>query len=660
MKKNILIFSTIVILLTIFMGYTFASPLDNNVKVTPDTDLTYYLKVKYDGVDISGNLSSDASVAEVYSDTMYISDKLPDGLIFDGFVESDDGTIGAFERNNPSIPCLGKVVDDTNDDGVWSNNNTEYTYHGLHYNKTTNTVSFKVKNLKAGCQLNVGIKTKTPLKVDDPDTNYKETRRDFYNFASLREKTVTTVSNLVHAFMGVESSNLYNVSYEYTGIVPDSAIVPITTSYMENTSVSTYNISAIGYTFNGWTSDDVTIQNGKFTMPNHDVVIKGSFTENSKYQVSYNISGTIPDGYVVPASAYYYNLEDVTVDSLKVGDIIGNYKFNGWVSSDVDLTDEFVMPNKNVTITGSFSNITHKVSYKFSGNIKPDNSDELLPSDAYYEKGANVVLPTVNNVPGYVFLGWNMDDFVMDEEDVTVYGQWKRLNGTFEPTITKTVINPKPYYHPGDVINYKITVTNTANYAISNVMVKEDLPNAYFQDGNGYTHTLNMATISNLNSNSSIDLYSTYVVSSSDTNTINNATSIVGASALNYYELANQVSEDMIVDVQSKVTICTNVDGTDVGNKFLVNISNNNFQTSINMSKNSCLNVYLTPGTYNINEIIPQEYNIKQITGLNSNGASLQVVQGQGYNVTFVNEFRQKGFMHAFGRTTQKIDQGGN
>ena len=660
MKKNILIFSTIVILLTIFMGYTFASPLDNNVKVTPDTDLTYYLKVKYDGVDISGNLSSDASVAEVYSDTMYISDKLPDGLIFDGFVESDDGTIGAYERNNPSIPCLGKVIDDTNDDGVWSNNNTEYTYHGLHYNKTTNTVSFKVKNLKAGCQLNVGIKTKTPLKVDNPDTNYKETRRDFYNFASLREKTVTTVSNLVHAFMGVESSNLYNVSYEYTGTVPDSAIVPITTSYMENTSVSTYNISAIGYTFNGWTSDDVTIQNGKFTMPNHDVVIKGSFTENSKYQVSYNISGTIPDGYVVPASAYYYNLEDVTVDSLKVGDIIGNYKFNGWVSSDVDLTDEFVMPNKNVTITGSFSNITHKVSYKFSGNIKPDNSDELLPSDAYYEKGANVVLPTVNNVPGYVFLGWNMDDFVMDEEDVTVYGQWKRLNGTFEPTITKTVINPKPYYHPGDIINYKITVTNTANYAISNVMVKEDLPNAYFQDGNGYTHTLNMATISNLNSNSSIDLYSTYVVSSSDTNTINNATSIVGASALNYYELANQVSEDMIVDVQSKVTICTNVDGTDVGNKFLVNISNNNFQTSINMSKNSCLNVYLTPGTYNINEIIPQEYNIKQITGLNSNGASLQVVQGQEYNVTFVNEFRQKGFMHAFGRTTQKIDQGGN
>ena len=622
MKKRILIFCTIVILLTIFMGYTFASPINNNVKVTPDTDLTYYLKIKYDGIDVSGNLSSDASRVDVYSDTMYITDKLPDGLVFDGFVESSNGTIGAFERDNPSIPCLGKVIDDTNDNGVWNNNNTEYTYHGLHYNKSTNTVSFKVENLKAGCQLNVGIKTKTPYKIDDSSTNNKETRRDFYNFASLREKTVSTVSNLVHTFMGLDDASLYSVTYEYTGDVPDSAIVPITTSYMENTVVSTYNnINPIGYTFNGWTSSDVTIQNGKFTMPNHDIVLTGSFTENSKYQVSYNITGTIPDGYVVPVSASYYNLEDVKVDTLKAGDIVGNYKFTG---------------------------------------NKPDNSDSLLPSDAYYEKGTNVIIPSVNNVSGYVFLGWNKDNFTMNDEDVIIYGQWKRLNGTFEPTITKTILNSKPYYHPGDVINYKITVTNTANYTISNIMLKEGLDNGYYIDGQGYTHDGNVATISSLNANESIDVYSSYIVQNTDNNTLSNPTSIVGASADNYYELASVDSDDLIVDLKSKVTICTNVEGNDVGNTFLVSISNNDYNTSLNMKKNTCLNVYLDPGTYSIKEINPQEYNIKEINGLTSNGGNLQVVQGYDYNIEFVNEFVKKGFLHAFGRTTQKIDQGGN
>ena len=659
--KKILIFSMIVILLTIFMGYTFASPINNNVKVTPDTNLTYYLNIKYDGVDVSGNLSSDTSRIDVYSDTMYITDKLPDGLIFDGFEMSSDGTIGAFERDNPSIPCLGKVIDDTNLDGVWNNDNTEYTYHGLHYNKNTNTVSFKVKNLKAGCQLNVGIKTKTPYKIDDMTTNNKEVRRDFYNFASIREKTVETVSNLVHVFMGLDDASLYNVTYEYTGDVPDSAILPVTTSYMENTSVSTYNnINPIGYTFNGWTCDDVIIQNGKFTMPNHDIVLKGSFTENSKYQVSYNITGTIPDGYVVPDSTYYYYLEDVKVDSLKAGDIVGNYKFNGWSTNDIEIqNDEFVMPNNNVTITGSFSTITHQVSYKFTGN-KPDNSDSLLPSTANYEKGANVVLPTVNNVSGYVFLGWNKDNFTMNDEDVIIYGQWKRLNGTFEPTITKTILNPKPYYHPGDVINYKITVLNNANYPISNVMLKEGLDNGYYIDGQGYTHVGNVATISSINANDSIYVYSSYTVSENDINVLNNPTSIVGAHADNYYEIVSTTSDDLIVDLKSKVTICTNVEGSDVGNTFLVSISNNDYNTSLNMKKNTCLNVYLDPGTYSIKEINPQEYNIKEINGLTSNGGNLQVVQGYDYNIEFVNEFVKKGFLHAFGRTTQKIDQGGN
>ena len=38
-------------------------------------------------------------------------------------------------------------------------------------------VTFQVKNLKAGCELTVGIRTMTPT-IDDPATPEKETRRD--------------------------------------------------------------------------------------------------------------------------------------------------------------------------------------------------------------------------------------------------------------------------------------------------------------------------------------------------------------------------------------------------------------------------------------------------------------------------------------------------
>lgn len=669
-KKKIITFGVLlglIVTVLVISRYTLADTLENNVEVAPNSDLIYYISVKYDGVDIKGIKSNDATVSEVYSGNLLVEDKIPDGLTFNGFVLSDDedGSIGSVERNNATKPCLGKVVDDTKEptnEGVWNAEHTEYTYHGLHYNENNRTVTFSVKNLKAGCVLNVGIKTKTPATIDDPNTVEKEIRRDFYNFATIRENAVTIYSNTVHAFMGSETVTLYDIKYEYTGNVPESAPAPpATTSYPKGLIVSVANdIYAEGYTFNGWTSSDVSITDGKFEVPDKEVVIKGSFTKIDAYKVTYNIDGYIPDDYVIPTEKEYYPGVTINVDSLKAGDIFNGYRFLGWETTDAEISDDndFIMANNNVVITGKFEEIKYSVTYKFQGSIKPENSDSLLPTTKSYRSGDTVTLESITEPSGYKFLGWYKEDsFTMPDEDVIIYGEWILQTGTFEPTITKEIVGSKPYYRVGDTIKYKITVKNTAPFPIKDVMVVESKDGTKFNGGTGYSSNGKVATISSIGANETIILYSEYTVTSEDSNKVINDAEIKGALADDNYQLKSQeYRATSSVNLQSKIKICVNLSGSDVGNSFQIKISNTSYETWINLKKNECMDVYVNPSTYNIKEIVPQEYQIKQITGdLTSNDSDLLVVQGNNYEINITNEFVKKGFYHSFGRIMNTV-----
>ena len=147
--------------------------IENDSRVKENSELTYYIDVIYDGKDSEIVTSSDTAVAKVYSDYIYVEDKIPDGLTFNRFITAEDGSIGAVKRSDGSS-CAGYVVGDS---------------EGLVYDSSTNTVSFKVKSLQAGCKLTVGIVTTTPSLNG-------ETRRDFYNTASARENYFNVFSNM--------------------------------------------------------------------------------------------------------------------------------------------------------------------------------------------------------------------------------------------------------------------------------------------------------------------------------------------------------------------------------------------------------------------------------------------------------------------------------
>ncbi len=660
-------------LLTLIFSKSFAVLLENDVEVSENSELIYYLNISYDGVDKNGVQSDSTTVSEINSGVLKVEDKIPDGLEFTGFVTTDDGSIGAIKRSDGSS-CLGKVIDDTNEasttEGMWNVANTEYTYHGLHYDKTNRTVTFQVKNLKAGCELTVGIKTMTPT-IDDPNTPEREIRRDFYNFATAKEKDLMVKSNTVHAFMGSEFETLYNVSYEYTGDVPTGApTAPNTASYAEGTSVGVApNVDVLGYTFSGWTTSNATITNGSFKMPSTNVVLTGSFTRINPNRVSYSLTGTTPNGYVLPQEKEYFENDVVSLDSLKEGDVFNGYRFLGWTTSDVTVSSDrdFVMPNSNVVLNGRFEEVTYKVSYKFYDGVLPPNADSYLPTTKEYKPGVTVTLEDVVSEPsGYKFLGWYKENsFEMPEEDVVIYGEWKQVSGTFEPTITKEVISTKNYYRLGDKVEFKITVTNTASFAIKDVIVKENNENTVFKSGTNYSvESDHIAKIDTISAGASVELFATYTVLATDSGTITNEAEIKGALADNNYELKDKdykASDNF--KIQSKLRICKTISGNYNENTFQFHITGNtnNYDTWIVLNNNECETIFVDPSTYKINEIVPQEYSIKNVTGaITSNNSNLVIAEGTDYEITYTNEFVKKGFLHSFGRVVNKVVQGGN
>ncbi len=520
----------------------------NDARLDVDSELTYYLSVKEDGVDAEGVESSDTQMANITSGRISVTDRIPDGLVFQGFVTTSDGTFGAVSRSDHSIQCAGKVVDDTNeeavDTGTWNNAHTEYYYHGLHYNANTRVVSFTAEKIKAGCELTVGIITKTPATIDDPDTTVVETRRDFYNTAFAAEKDLTATSNTVHAWMGSSSTNVYNVTYSYTGDVPPNAPdVPGVESYQKDANVAVGAVPTLaGYTFNGWTTSDVTVTNDEFTMPNQNVTFVGVWVQDlpsTEYTVTYVIEDEDekPADFMPPAEKSYEANRSVSLDSTAEDDEIDGYRFSGWSSDDVNLSETgFTMPNHDVVIRGSFSRISYTVCYEFEGSVMPNNADDLLPECETYYPGDTVVTADDPTADGYQFVGWYKNPtFEMPNRDVIIQGEWGTRAGTFEPTIAKTLVDAKDEYIYGETVKFKITVTNTANFTIKDVFLEEQLDGAVFTDGTGYTvKTSTIALIPQIAANSSVDVYAEYKVTDNVSETLTNIVELTGAIADNY------------------------------------------------------------------------------------------------------------------------------
>ena len=126
--------------------------------------------------------------------------------------------------------------------------------------------------------------------------------------------------------------NTYTVTYRYDGAVPEGApALPSTQEYVLNQPVKVATDPAFAnWTFSGWDTED-------FTMPNHDVVISGSWsTDTSALSVS-NYSG-VYDG----------ESHGITVNGLIEGDVVSYSVSNSFT----DVTGSPVSVTATVTRNG--------------------------------------------------------------------------------------------------------------------------------------------------------------------------------------------------------------------------------------------------------------------------------------------------------------------
>ena len=147
-----------------------------------------------------------------------------------------------------------------------------------------------------------------------------------------------------------------------------------------------------GYTFSGWSDFPAT-------MPAHDVTITGSFLVNN-YKLSYIIDGERVSEEDIAYNSYLSLKEEPTKEG---------YTFSGW--SEIPET----MPAHDVTVTGTFSINSYKLTYVLDGTTYSE--EEIEYNTALTQKEALAK-------EGYTFSGWSEIPETMPAHDVTVTGSF--------------------------------------------------------------------------------------------------------------------------------------------------------------------------------------------------------------------------------------------
>ena len=255
--------------LTVY-GVTYLPGVKAGTEVTnmPENPQTYYLK-----------------------DTTYtVSSNVPQrtGYTFAGWKSSEGGTVyqtgGDMQFTMPA-----KDVTLT---AQWTpNNGTKYQVE--HYQQQLDGTTYELKETDT-LSGNTGDSVTAQFKTTYTGFTYDETVT-----GTVKSGTIAADGSLVLKLYYTRNS--YNVTYQYEGTAPDGApdvnALSGTHKYGAEVTVDT-KVSAdavAGYTFSGWSTDDVTVTDGKFTMPATNVTLKGKFEEKTN-PLTYTINQHFMDG----------------------------------------------------------------------------------------------------------------------------------------------------------------------------------------------------------------------------------------------------------------------------------------------------------------------------------------------------------------------------
>lgn len=165
---------------------------------------------------------------------------------------------------------------------------------------------------------------------------------------------------------------------------------------IETDTIKLLDASKKGYTFIGWTSDEITV-------PSKNVVIEKGTTGNVKYTANftankYNVTLDVNGGNNLEKN----DLEVIYCNSYTLPKPEKNgYEFKGWYNEDNELiNDGLWKTDLDVELVAKWEIITYKINYVLNGGV---NSNQNLQSYNYEYSDISIYNPTKT---GYIFNGW--------------------------------------------------------------------------------------------------------------------------------------------------------------------------------------------------------------------------------------------------------------
>lgn len=264
--------------------------------------------------------------------------------------------------------------------------------------------------------------------------------------------------------------NSHEVTYKYDGEVPAGAsTLPAEALYNYNETVTVApDATAPGYTFSGWITKDATVADGKFTMPDNNVVLVGSFTANTdtKYTVEfyYQENGQYPD--VATDQAEHTGTTDTAVSV---------------TDTDKQPADKpgyvFDESAKNVLtgIVAGNGSLVLKVYFKqqFTVTYQP-GTHGTFAEQTYGGRDYGVATPKFQGETtgdaGYTFAGWQPTVAETVTADATYVAQWMaNTDTTYIVEHYQQNLNDDGYtLVVGDTENKNGTTNTAAAYAAKN------------------------------------------------------------------------------------------------------------------------------------------------------------------------------------------------
>lgn len=212
----------------------------------------------------------------------------------------------------------------------------------------------------------------------------------------------------------------YSITYQYENTPDGAPKVPGPFTNVEYNSAQTVENepTLAGWTFSGWRTDDVTVTGGRFTMPNKDVVFKGSWTEKDKVTITYVVVGPTGCGTVTPASETPYVDADANAVSGSEATATDSYRFVGWYAEE-DCTT-LLTAESHYTPRKTGDNWTGATYYAKFEAIPTPGADDL---------------PKVNVICTNTVMGHDASNTELTESTYTV-GRTQYENGVYTCKVT--------------------------------------------------------------------------------------------------------------------------------------------------------------------------------------------------------------------------------